>query len=200
LYRNHENLARTVNEEELLDIFESDLNIYIAQSTPDRFFVHAGVVAWNGRAIVIPGRSYSGKTTLVKEFLEHGATYYSDEFAVFDRRGYVYPFAKPLAIREEITQKQTKVSVNELSAKTGFEPLPIRLLLLTYYRNSARWRPTEVSPGKGALGLLANALSARNQPEGTLAFLEGAVRGARILKGVRGAAREVVQTVLERYE
>jgi hypothetical protein len=193
---NHENLARTVNEEELLDIFESDLNLYIAQSTRCRFFVHAGVVGWNGRAIVIPGRSYSGKTTLVKEFLEHGATYYSDEFAVFDRRGYVHPFARPLEIREEITQKQTKVSADELGAKTGVEALPIGVLLLTHYRKSARWRPREMSRGKGALRLLANAPSARENPERALTFLEEVVHGAQILTGVRGEAKDVVQTVL----
>lgn len=193
LYKNQVNLARTTNEAELLDLFESDLNSQIAQSTATRFFVHAGVVAWNGRAIVIPGPSNSGKTTLVREFMKHGATYYSDEFAVLDRNGYVHPFPKPLGIRAENTQKQTKVSANELGAKTGLEPLPIGHVLVTYYRNSAKWRPKDISAGAGALTLLANALSARNKPENTLLFLERAVRGARILKSVRGTAREVVQ-------
>lgn len=196
LYGNAEPLARTLHEGSLLEAFESDLNTYIAQASPRRFFVHAGVVGWKGRAIVLPGRTYSGKTTLVKEFLKHGATYYSDEFAVFDGRGYVYPFARPLAIREEISQRQTRVSAEELGGSTGAKPLRVGLLLFTHYRGSARWRPRAMSPGKGALGLLANALSGREQPERALTFLEKAVHGAQILNGVRGEAKDVVQTVL----
>jgi hypothetical protein len=196
LYGNAQRLSRTVNVDELLGVFESDLNVYIAQTTPRRFFVHAGVVGWKGRAIVMPGRSYSGKTTLVKEFLERGATYYSDEFAVFDGRGHVYPFARPLAIREKTTQRQTKVSAEELGGSTGVKPLPVGLLLFTQYHDSTRWQPRAMSPGKAALGLLANALSARQQPERALAFLEKAVHGARILNGARGEAKDLVRTIL----
>ena len=63
--------------------------------------MHAGVVGWNGRALLLPGRTLSGKTTLVAELLRAGATYYSDELAVLDARGRVHPFPKPLAIREK---------------------------------------------------------------------------------------------------
>jgi len=83
------------------------MSTHIAETAHDRFFVHAGVVGWNGRAIVIPGQSKIGKTTLVEEFLRIGATYYSDEFAVFDRRGYVHPFARPLRVRTDGLQRKT---------------------------------------------------------------------------------------------
>jgi len=136
---------------------------------------------------------------LVKEFLKQGATYYSDEFAVFDGRGHVYPFARPLAIREETTQRQTRVSAEELGGSTGVKPLPVGFLLFTQYRDSTRWHPRAMSPGRAALKLLANALSARNQPEQALAFLEKAVRGAQILNGVRGEAKDVVRTILTDY-
>lgn len=196
LYGDLQNLARTGDQEELFEAFESDLNNFVGRSARRRIFVHAGVVGWRGRAIVIPGRSYSGKTTLVKEFLRFGATYYSDEFAVLDGRGYVDPFAKPLAMREETTQRQSKTSPEELGVETGVKPLPVGLLLFTHYQDSARWHPSAISPGRAALGLLANALSAREQPERTLTFLERVVRGARILRGVRGEAKDVVRVIL----
>ena len=84
LYGNVARLTRTLNSQELYEIWQSDMDFYIAQRAPRKLFVHAGVVAWKGHAIVIPGRSHSGKTTLVKAFLQAGATYYSDEFAVFE--------------------------------------------------------------------------------------------------------------------
>jgi hypothetical protein len=161
--------------------------------------VHAGVVGWQGRAIVIPGRSYSGKTTLVREFLEHGATYYSDEFAVIDERGYVYPFAKPLAIREEVTQRQHKVTAEKLGGRTGVKPLPVGLLLFTHYRCSARWHPRAISPGEGVVRLLANSLAAREHPERALKFLEKAVQRAQILNGARGEARSLVRRILRSH-
>ena len=61
--------------------------LFVAERAPDHLFVHAGVVGWEGRAIVMPGASFAGKTTLVQAWLEAGATYYSDEFAVLDRAG-----------------------------------------------------------------------------------------------------------------
>ena len=49
---------------------------FVAERAPDHLFVHAGVVGWEGRAIVMPGASFAGKTTLVQAWLEAGATYY----------------------------------------------------------------------------------------------------------------------------
>src|SRR4029453_17384113 len=114
---------------------------FVAEHAPDHLFVHAGVVGWQGCAIVMPGASFAGKTTLVRVWLEAGATYYSDEFAVLDRAGRVHPFARPLAIRDSSTGVTRRVPVAALGAGTGTTPLPIRLVLVTSYRAGARWRP-----------------------------------------------------------
>ncbi len=197
LYGNSQNLARIEDDERLFDAFETDLNLHIATTARTRFFVHAGVVGWQGKAIVIPGRSYTGKTTLVKEFLRQGATYYSDEFAVFDLNGCVHPFAKPLGVRQDATQKQTRVSANSLGCAVGVKPLQPGLILFTRYEESARWLPKPLSRGRAVLSLLGNAFSVRENPEAALTFAEKAVRHARILAGVRGGAEEVVSTILE---
>jgi hypothetical protein len=97
LYADAQQLARTLHTEDLYEALEADIDFYLAQEARQTLFVHAGVVAWKGQAIVIPGRSRSGKTTLVKAFLQAGASYYSDEYAVFDGRGRVYPFPRPLS-------------------------------------------------------------------------------------------------------
>jgi hypothetical protein len=77
LYGNIEKLLRTLDLDEFLEAFESDLKLYVAAGARRRVFVHAGVVGWRGQAILIPGRSFSGKTALC-ELLRVGATYYSD--------------------------------------------------------------------------------------------------------------------------
>src|SRR4029077_6709070 len=89
---------------------------FVAERAPDHLFVHAGVVGWDGGAIVMPGASFAGKTTLVQAWLGAGATYYSDEFAVLDRTGRVHPFTRPLSIRDRATASTRRVPVAALGA------------------------------------------------------------------------------------
>src|SRR5262249_26128145 len=99
-YFYHMRVARTLDLADAIQSFDQSLNLGIAERAPARIFVHAGVVGWRGRAIVIPGRSYSGKSTLVAALVRAGATYYSDEYAVLDSRGRVHPYPKPISLRQ----------------------------------------------------------------------------------------------------
>lgn len=200
LYGDHLQLARSTEIEEVLERFESDLRLFVAELARHRVFVHAGVVGWKGRAIVIPGRSYSGKSTLVAELVRAGATYYSDEYAVFDSRGRVYPFAKPLELRGEGEYAQTKVSVAELGGHSGTKPLPVGLVLMTQFKSGAHWRPRKLTTGKGVLELLFNTVSARRNPERAMATLQRVAANAALLKGVRGDATALVPAMLARVE
>ncbi|WP_157871812.1 hypothetical protein [Gloeothece verrucosa] len=106
----------------------------------DKLFVHAGVVGWRGRAIVIPGRSFSGKTTLAAALVKAGAIYYSDEYAVIDRDGLVHPYPRPLCIREGVGEqiKRRKCSVEELGGQAGTDPIPVGLVVHTKYQLNAQ--------------------------------------------------------------
>ena len=199
LYGNAERLARAADLENLFEAFRSNLNLYVAENARDRLFVHAGAVGWKGRAIVIPGRSFSGKTTVVQEFLRAGATYYSDEFAVIDRRGFVHPFATPLGIRDVNSHKQRMHRAEEFGGSTGAKPLQVGCVIATQFRPGARWRRKAISKGLGAWALLANTVAARRSPTRTLSTLSRAVADAQIWRGSRGEAKEVVKAVLEHF-
>src|SRR5438067_8899286 len=54
LYAGPERLARTHVLTEAVERFASDLQLYTAEMAPDRLFVHAGVVGWQGNAILLP--------------------------------------------------------------------------------------------------------------------------------------------------
>ncbi len=197
LYGNTVRIARSRNLREVFEAFESDLHLHVAEHARGRVFVHAGVVGWHGQAIVIPGRSMSGKTSLVAELVKAGATYYSDEYAVFDLKGRVHPYPRPLAIREDGTGKQTKYSVEDLGGVSGGKRLPVGLVVLSKFKPGARWRPRQLSPGNGALALLDNTISIRRQPEIAFPALRLVASDAPVLKGVRGEAREVVDSILK---
>ena len=182
----------------MLRSFESHLQITVADNARRRVFVHAGVVGWKSNAIVIPGTSFSGKTTLVSKLVKAGATYYSDEYAVLDERGFVHPFPRPLGVRQEGQYESQRVQVESLGGKRGVKPLPVRLVISTSYKPGATWRPRPLTTGRGVLELLANTVSARSQTRLAFATLPKAVRSAEILKGVRGEADEVIDSILEK--
>ncbi|HEV7747305.1 MAG TPA: hypothetical protein VGO56_20075 [Pyrinomonadaceae bacterium] len=200
LYGDDVRLARTSDLGSMFETLESDLRLFVAELATHRVFVHAGVVGWKGQAIVIPGRSYSGKSTLVAELVRAGATYYSDEYAVLDSRGRVHPFSKPLELREEGKFAQTKITVAELGGQSGIKPLPVRLVLMTQFKNGARWRPRKLTAGRGVLEMLFNTVSARRSPERALATLQRVAAQADVLKGVRGNASDLIDALLRRVE
>ena len=188
-------LARTTDLAEALEALEQGLDFYVSAQARRRVFVHAGVVASGGKAIVIPGKRNSGKTTLVAELVRQGATYYSDEHAVLDAKGRVHPYAKPLGIYSK-SGARIRTPVTDLGGTAGVKPLPVGLVVESEYRDGGRWRAHELSPGNGVLALLAHTISARRQPEATLATLQQVVSGARFLKSVRGEARETASAIL----
>ena len=135
VYSDITRIARTVDLDEALDSFESNLQLYVAEAARRRVFVHAGVVGWRGQAILIPGRSHTGKTTLVTELVKRGATYYSDEYAVVDAKGRVHPYPKPLQVREGETFKQTKYEVEKFGGLRGRKPLPVGLVVVSQHKH-----------------------------------------------------------------
>src|SRR5882762_1326640 len=164
LYADSLRIARDTELQQVLAALETDLHRYVSEASPDMTFLHAGVVGWRGRAILLPGQSLCGKTTLVREMLRLGATYYSDEFAVVDNSGLVHPFARPLGIREDPPYAQTKYSAERFGAASGVKPLPMGMAVICKYEAETRWQPAPLSQGQGALELLGNSVAVRNRP------------------------------------
>jgi hypothetical protein len=193
LYIDHARVARDHALDPCLEALEIDARHTVAALSPQRVFVHAGVVGWGGGAIVIPGASFSGKTTLVAELVRRGAAYYSDEYAAIDRHGRVHPFAKPLSIRGDGERMP-----EELGGIGGRGPLPVRAIVEAPFRKDARWRPRERSAAQGALALLSNALPARDCPARTMSAVRAAASQAVVLAGPRGEAAETAERLLAR--
>jgi hypothetical protein len=182
---------------ECLDEFESLIRFEVARRAPLWTFVHAGVVGWHGRAIVIPGKSYSGKSTLVHALVGAGATYYSDEYAVLDQRGLVYPFAQPLMQRTE-SGTRLRLSPHDLGATVGTCALPVGMVALTHHTPGAQWAPVTKTPGEGLLALLANSVRAQTAPARVMRALARVAEQATVLESPRAEAAETAATLLSR--
>jgi hypothetical protein len=197
LYDGAQRLCRERELSPVLKILEAQIRRAVAEMAPRRVFVHAGVIEHRGRAIVIPGPSMSGKSTLVSELIKLGATYYSDEYAVLDDKGMVSPFAKPISLRVPGTYNATDYDIAHFGATVGVKSVPIGLVAITRYAEGAKWRPRRLSPGQGALAMLSHSVAARRQPRRVMVAINRALEKAEVIKGVRGEASEVAQQMLE---
>jgi hypothetical protein len=192
LYLESVRLSRTMDVDEALRALETNLHFIVSLEAPTKLFIHAGVVAWKNLAIVMPGPSFSGKSTLVSELVRAGATYYSDEYAVLDGRGRVHAYPRPIVGRSGKTHGGVV-----RSRWKKLKPLPVGTVLITRYKDGAKWRPRALTPAEAVLELLANTVAARPRPQFAMETIKKALRRARALKSARGDAEEIVGALQE---
>ena len=200
-YQGPNRLSRTHDLDEAIEAFESDLRLYVALWARRRVFIHAGVVEWRGRAIVLPGPSYSGKSSLVSALVQAGATYYSDEYAVLDASGRVHPYPAALRTRTGESRWPRRAPAESLGGGARpLRPLRVGLVAVSQYRDQARWRPRPLTRGQGALALLSNTVPAQLRPKEALQAIGNILSGTRILKGARGEATAMASDLLREAE
>jgi len=177
----------------------SDIEIWAAAHADGCVVVHACVVAHRGAALVLPGPSMAGKTTMAVALIRAGAEYCSDEFAVLDDRGFVRPYPRRPAVRrrEPLGVAVDHVDPAELGSVCRAE-VPVRLVAdLRYAPGGANLEIEDMTPARTALSLMANAVAARTRPERVLVASAAAATGARGVVGRRGEADEAAGTLLE---
>lgn len=97
-----------VDDDVALPVYEPSwaaryLTWHVNQEVIDRssryVLLHAGMVAWRGCGVVLPGRPEAGKTTLVAGLIRNGFGYVTDEAVAIDPVDLkVAPYPKPLSI------------------------------------------------------------------------------------------------------
>jgi hypothetical protein len=92
--------------------------------------------------------------------------------------------------------RQSKISVESIG-RSGKKPLSVGRVLITKFKEGAHWRPRRLTPGRGALELMAHTVSARRSPVKALAALQKVVMHADVFKGTRGEASELIHDLLQ---
>ena len=189
-------LVRSSQPSDIAEAFEENVKWLVAEHSQRRVFVRAGVVGWRDRAIVIPGGPRSGKTTLVRALVACGATYYSDEYAVFDG-GSVQPYRSrpPEWIGEG---GGLSFLLDEIRGVEPIAPLPVGIVLFAPHQPGAVFKPKLISRGKSLLGLFKHAVAAQRRPEQVLRVLDVITRRCNALEGLRGDAHGVATYLLDR--
>ncbi len=174
---------------------ESDIALRVAEEAPGLVFVHAGVVGTQRGAIVLPGTSYAGKTTLVAALLRRGCTYLSDEYAVFEPDGSVRPYPRRLSIRAHDPDDRIPTSAAALGAATA-DRLPVAAVVQVSYQPGASYEVTTASSGQMAMALVGNAIAAIPRGPEVMATCATVARRALGLSGTRGEADEAARRLL----
>lgn len=196
IYGDGEMKCQPALRSDLLDAFDTHLRAGFAEFSRRKVFVHAGAVGWQGAAIIFPGSSRAGKSTLVARLVECGATYLSDEYAVLDDRGAVHPFAKPLSLRGTPGSRQRETPVEDLGGAAAHGSLPVGLVVATRYREGACWKPEDLSRADGALEIMAHTIAARRWPALALSVIGAVVSRAPVIRSERGDAGALVDQIL----
>jgi hypothetical protein len=200
LYCGGSRIARSLDLEPVLDAFESHSRLYVAARSKRGVFLHAGAVAWRGRVLILPGRSSSGKSTLVAELVEAGASYLSDEFAVI-RGERVVPFPKPLTLRDDRASRRPRRPRRAMPREgRRCRSAPVGLIALTEFEPTAAWRPRVLTPGRAFQSLLAHAVPARLATEEVLATLHRLVLRVPVVRVKRGEASLAARRLLDWME
>ncbi len=201
LYRQNILFVEGTDDLGIAEIIKSQMRLVVGEFSKDFVFIHSSAVVWNGKAILFPATSFAGKTTIAKEFIKLGGLYLSDEFAVLDENGLICPFAKPLSIRGEIDEfTQIDKKVEELGGKSAEGKFPVKLIIFTEYKNTAKFRLNKLTAGNGVLEILKHTLSTRQNPKFTLKVLNLTTKRAIIAKSKRGEASEFAKTVINYLE
>lgn len=189
-------------DETLHNFLNSQIRLTIAEYAVGKVFLHAGAVARNGKALIIPASSFAGKSSLVAALIKKGALYYSDEYAVLDEDGLVSPFPKTLSLRGIVSDyEQVERSPESLGGVAGKKPVPVGLVLICKYdrriKNQRKFAPEILSSGQGTLEILAHAIPARFNPKFTLETLCKITSRAIIARCKRGEADEFAELLID---
>lgn len=183
--------------DEALRVLGNRIHLTIAEYAEPEVFVHAGAVLVDGRAIVLPGRSYAGKSTLTLALIERGATLLSDDFAVLDANGDVRAY--PVPVSQRLENGRRRLQPEQLGWKPGQPPVPIAIVALCiYFERLQELDLKSLQPPQAVLAMLEHTVAARRAPARCMSTLAKAVSGARCWRGLRREAGPVADWLLER--
>jgi len=197
---------------DIIHEIDNQLSVHIARARPDLYFVHAGVLSFEGEAILLAGESGAGKSTLTYALASAGLEYLSDEIAGIEPgTGLVHPYPRAICLKREPpaplalpssgclrTEWTLHVAARSLSATIARGPSPLKKVFFIRYTPSQKSPAVRrLSVGEAALRLYQNALNQLAHPESGLDSTLNLVREARCYELLSAGIEDTVRAVLD---
>jgi hypothetical protein len=185
-----------------LDRLLGEVSRGAVEACSDVLAFHAGVVSRDGKALLLPAPSASGKTTLVAGLVRAGCSYLSDELAQIDpSTGEVLPFPRALAMGprsielfdglagrlpaelEEPSSPKRYVRPDDLRADSLSDgPAPVRAIAFPTYAADSLTKLEPISRGQAVISLIANSFNFVHVGASALELLASVVSGAVVYR------------------
>lgn len=161
-------------------------------SESEELYIHSGVVAIRGQAILFPGASFSGKSTLVKALVDAGAEYFSDEYAILSfEDSLVRAFPRSIRLRHpQRMSVRTSKSGQILVASMG-------AVFFLKYQKTSTYDVTRLSSGQAAMLLFSNTVAGDRFGEKALSRIANLTVGAPCWSGFRGEADDAAARIIQ---
>jgi hypothetical protein len=169
------------------ELVESELGLFAAERLDGLVAIHAAMLVLDGRAIVVPGPSHSGKTTLALAAIDAGITVASDEYALVDlASGLVHGWPRPLRIRRGDGHIERRAL-----PPSGNRPVPVGMIAAIRY-DPAGSPIAPIGRTDAAIAVLENCVCGASRP--THAF-DAAVRITSASLAVAGCHTDATQAL-----
>lgn len=189
-------LRFTINGAQAQHLLAKRMDYLLGAYARDCAFLHSGIVLHEKQAILIPGLSHAGKSTLTAALVQIGAHYVSDDIAVLDRGGRAYFLSRAVNLRQDVAEMFDLPSAAHAEClHEGTVPVKA-IMLLNYHKSESSLKLSPLSKGEAVLQLIANSMNGRQQPETVIHCCGAAVRQAICCQGVRGEAETVAPLIL----
>lgn len=170
----------------------------IAEHSPLYVFVHAGVVEIDGCALLFPGESFVGKSTLVAALVQDGANYFSDEYAVITDEGLVIPYRRQIALRNSLFFPEGRTDLSALAPVMDemLNGIPMNLVLFSTYKVKGEWSCTSLDRTSTLIELCKNTVGFRSRPDMSFNHLNRLLDRGSGHTCIRGEARETIDHIM----
>jgi energy-coupling factor transporter ATP-binding protein EcfA2 len=184
---------------------------HLVGARQDLLWLHAGVMARDGRAVLLCGPTGQGKSTLVAQLATRGWDYLSDEIAPIDaERGSVFPFpvvpyrrvndGMQIAVTDDL-RRLRKVLVDVGSQGMPREPVAVATVyFVSYAPTFESTRVVPCAPGEAVLEMLRNSLNLDQPRTYEISGLCGLMRRARAAQLVYRDAQDAATHIANAHQ
>ena len=169
------------------DRLESDLGLVAAEHLGHFVAVHAAMIEVDGRLLVLPGPSFTGKSSLCAAAVSAGHLVWSDEYALVDpATGEVTGWPRRIKLRGDDGHAH-RIDIGSDGVRKGRRA--DQLVFVAFdptVEGALDVRP--ITPGDAAMRLLENTVCAQARPGDALSAATALARSCSAMSGTRGAA------------
>lgn len=212
-------VARTL--EHAISYVEWLINSTAIEYLNDYYLIHAAAVSHGNQGLILPGRSGSGKSSLVGRLIADGWRYLSDDVAVIAPWSrHLYPFAKSVRLHEGARDALQEIhpslkDLPSIKAADGIEtwylrpqsdwlpsePVPLRYAVLPTFVRGAKTQLQPIRPSEALACILAESFNLQRHGKYAvhdLAKLLGSIRCDTLIFGNLDEAAALLAQVIAR--